>query len=273
MEGVKSHSERPMLNPSLLDDAGQRIDRFPKEIHAMEILVDSLNEIIVRSRDKIKLRPDQPERDLDLLVAVSFGKASKSFQAINNLCAFGFGEDSLVVVRANLNLMINLAYILAEDSLNRSGALIAYSHKRQIEYLRSAHDTVPDWYQKLDWEEIDKRAARWEMNIKERAEKARQSYHYQVGYKFYSSIEHSDVWSLSGYIAEWDEVGPKVGSGASDKYVSIALNHNFWIMANILSLFCSHFGISEPEIFARIDEQWKLLATDSAGSEGTISSL
>lgn len=252
-----------MLDPSLVRAAEERIERFPEEYRAIGTLIDLINQIIGLYQDKMSLRTSQPERDLDLLVAASFGKAGKTFQAINTLCAFGFGEDALIALRANINLMINLSYILSDDSLIRSGDFIAYSHQEQMDYLKTAHETVPASYETLDWNDIKERAARWRsLGINERAKKSRQRYHYCVGYKFYSSIEHSDAWSLSQYIAEWDEIGPKIGSAPSDKYVDIAFHHNFWIMANVLSFFCRHFNIDEPQIFAKLDEEWEKLSKD-----------
>ena len=74
--------------------------------------------------------------------------------------------------------------------------------------------------------------------------------------------------SLSLYIAECDKDGLRIDSGPSDKYIGIALHHNFWVMANILFFFCSHFDIVDPEIFNRIDKEWvKLARVGQSGSK------
>lgn len=261
---------KSMPNSLLIQSAGQRLKRFPGEYRAIEILIDSLNHIIQNHQEKRKLRTREPESDLDLVVATSFGKAGKTFQAINTLCAFGFGEDALILLRANINLMINLCYVLADDSLNRCADFIAYSHTEHAKYLKTAHDTVPAWYDTLDWDEIKRRAARWKsVRIKERAKRGIQRYHYEVGYAFYSSMDHSDASSLSRYIAPSDERGLKIDLGPADKYVGIALHHNFWVMANILFFFCSHFDIVDPELFTRIDKEWVKLA--QGGQSGSKS--
>jgi len=252
---------RSELDSTLVQGAGERLKRFPEEYRAIEILIDSLNHIIQHHREKRKVRTSGPERDLDVLVAASFGKAGKSFQAINTLCAFGFGEDALILLRANINLMINLCYVLSDDSLNRCADFVAYSHTEHAKYLKTAHDTVPAWYDTLDWGEIKKGAARWKSaSIEERAKKGKQRYHYEVGYKLYSSMDHSDAWALSEYIALDDEQGLKIDSGPADKYVAIALHHNFWVMANVLFFLCSHFNIDDPDIFTKIDKEWVKLA-------------
>src|SRR5207245_9614338 len=181
-----------------------------------------MNEVLDRSAEAIKVRETQPERDLDLLVAAMHGKAGKTYQAILELCLSGFGEDALVLLRSNINLMINLIYVLSEDSAKRVGDLVAYSHKEQEKYLRLAHGRRPEWMERHDWDKIDRYADAWERNIAKKAESCKQLFHYNVGYRFYSSIEHSDAWSLSSLIDE-NETQVRIASEPSDKYVSIAL--------------------------------------------------
>ncbi len=235
--------------------------RFPKELKACNILIDCMNEVIDKYRGKIKTRGNLAEKDLDLLVSTMYGKGAKTFQAIIKLCCLGFGEDSLILLRANVNLVINLYYILSDNSVARAGDFIAYSHREQKRYLQEAHEVEPDWMKKLKWDEIDERAIRWgKVNIAERAKKAQQYYHYKTGYRFYSSFEHSDAQALSRYVVESNETGRKIGIVPSDEYVSIALIHNFWIMANIFLRFCSHHSIEEKDIETRLDENWKKLA-------------
>src|SRR4030095_11521816 len=124
-----------------------------------------------------------------------------------------------------INLMINLLYMLSEDSAKRAGDLVAYSHKEQEKYLRLAHGRRPEWMEKLDWDKINRYADAWEHNIATKAESCKQSFHYNVGYRFYSRIEHSDAWSLSNLIDE-NETQIRIASELSDKYVSIALVHS-----------------------------------------------
>ncbi|KFI23944.1 hypothetical protein [Nitrosococcus oceani] len=89
------------------EDPG-RYERFQQEFRAQNILGDCINEIIDQHGDKLELR-DGEERDLSLLVASAFfGKAQKTFQAVIRLCALGFGEDALILVRSNINLLINI---------------------------------------------------------------------------------------------------------------------------------------------------------------------
>jgi Family of unknown function (DUF5677) len=248
--------------PEEKPDSEARKSRFLPELKAYDLLLGKMNEVLDRSEEAIKIRETQPERDLDLLVATMHGKAGKTYQAILELCLSGFGEDALVLLRSNINLMINLLYILSEDSAKRAGDLVAYSHKEQEKYLRLAHGRRPEWMEKLDWDKINRYADAWEHNIATKAESCKQSFHYNVGYRFYSRIEHSDAWSLSNLIDE-NETQIRIASELSDKYVSIALVHSFAIMANIFLAFCSHFKIPYENIEATVRKEWNNLGNDS----------
>lgn len=168
-------------------DSELRKNRFLPELKAYDLLLGKMNQVLDRSSDEIKVRDTQPERDLDLLVAAMHGKAGKTYQAILELSLSGFGEDALVLLRSNVNLMVNMLYILSGDSVKRAGDLIAYSHKEQKKYLTVAHGRKPDWIEKLDWEKINRHAEAWEKNIAKKAENCKQLFHYNVGYRFYSS--------------------------------------------------------------------------------------
>ena len=250
------------MEPKDIADIEARKTRFLCELKANNLLIDCMNEVLDKSEPAIKLKENQPECDLDLLVASMYGKAWKTYQAILQLCCSGFGEDALILLRSNVNLMINLGYILIDDSVKRAGDLIAFSHVEQEKYLRMAHDVRPPWVEKLDWDEINKRAERWrKLKIAMKADKSNQLFHYDVGYRFYSSIEHSDAWALSSYILD-DETSVKIGSEPSDKYVGIGLTHNFGVMADIFLAFCSHFKIPYEETKAKLTEEWRSLGKD-----------
>lgn len=241
------------------------MSKFRKEFEASNVLIDCMNEIIDKYKGRLKLKGNLAQQDLDLLVAAMFAKAGKTFQAILKLSSLGFGEDALILLRSNINLMVNLGYILAQDSVERAGDLIASSHKEQVKYLAIAHQAKPKWVRKLKWDRINKGARRWKnASIERKAEEAKQSYHYDVGYRFYSSLEHSDAWALSRYVVDWNEIGPKISSAPSNAFVGIALVHNFWVTANIFLAFCSHYSIQESQIVDKLDENWKKLGGQSA---------
>lgn len=251
------------MYPNEDTDKANRIERFRRELDACNVLIDCMNYVLDRYEGKLKLTDSEAEQDLQLLVCAMFGKAGKTFNAVIELCCLGFGEDALILLRSNGNLMINLLYILAKDSVERAADFIAYGHREQAKYLKLNHNDKPppEWMKFLKWDEIEERARRWEkLTIKQRAGKANQSHHYDVAYRFYSSIEHSDAMAISRYVEEWDENGPKINSSPSDNYVKIALIDNFRVLAIVFFGFCKHFSIDEPDGFSKIQTAWNTLS-------------
>lgn len=55
----------------------------------------------------------------------------------------------------------------------------------------------------------------------------------------------------------WNEVGPRIQSGASDNHIGIALVHSFGVMADLLMLVCRYFGIERPDIREKVAGMWK----------------
>jgi len=103
-------------------------------------------------------------------------------------------------------------------------------------------------------DELKTRARRWDaVSIKQRSERVAKL-HYTTGYAFYSSIEHSDAMALSGYIAEWNEVGPRLNAGPTDDYLEIVLGHSAMVLAEVLMLHLRHFEIERPDIVTRVNE-------------------
>src|SRR6266511_3305462 len=89
------------------EDPG-RYERFQQHFIAQNIIDDVIDEILERHSDALKEREGE-ESDLSRLVAgLCFGKAHKTFHAIIRLCALGFGEDAAILLRSNINLLINI---------------------------------------------------------------------------------------------------------------------------------------------------------------------
>lgn len=241
----------------------ERMQRFSNEFSALRILIESVNQINTMHPGEVRLRGARPNRDLDQVVAGSFAKAAKSFYAINKLCSLGYGEDALILLRSNVNLMINLGYVLARDSPQRASDFTAHSVQVFIKYHNDTQRAVPTWCAEMDQNELNRRASRWaRVTVKSRAKEVEGLYPYYAHlYTFYSSIEHSDGWALCRYLGRQGQGGPVIDIEPSDEIVATALRHNFLIMKSTLVLFCSHFGIAEPEIFARLDAVWQALAT------------
>jgi len=118
-----------------MTDQDARKLRFPNELRASDALIDCMNRMVTENEGKIKTRDEVKENDLDQLVAAMYGKASKTFIATLELSFLGYGDDALILLRSNINLLINLAFILRKEPVQRAGDFIAYSYLEQKKYL------------------------------------------------------------------------------------------------------------------------------------------
>jgi hypothetical protein len=210
---------------------------------------DLVNDLL--DSHELKLRENQ--HNLSLLVGASLGKAMKTFWAIKELCLLGCGEDALILLRANVNLVINLRYILTDsDPAERATDFIAYGYRERVRYMRDAHGA--DYPSKLAMSETEtkQRAEQWKsVSIKARAERLPEL-HYKKGYTFYSSFEHADPMALDVYIADWNEAGVQIDAAPSDANIEVALAHSATVLADVISLVCTHFEVGESDILPRV---------------------
>jgi len=56
----------------------------------------------------------------------------------------------------------------------------------------------------------------------------------------------------------------RIRGRANDKFVDVALGHNFWVMSNVFFAFCSHFSIEEKTITDRLNSAWYKLGGESS---------
>jgi hypothetical protein len=234
-------------------DQRQRFGRLKQHFEGGAALWDIVNELL--DQHEIKVR-DGDEHDLSLLVGASLGKALKTFDGIHQLCLAGWGEDALILLRSNVNLLINLGYILGDaEPRERAADFIAYSLEARTRYLKQAHgDKKPLWKTQMSDDEVKQRTKRWKATTVETRAGRVPKFHYDVGYRFYSSIEHSDAMALNAYIAEWNEIGPRVHAGPSDDYIEVALSHSVMTLADVLVRYCEYFKIERPDLFERINK-------------------
>ncbi|MCI0626994.1 MAG: DUF5677 domain-containing protein [Acidobacteria bacterium] len=241
----------------LFPEAQQRYQKFERLFQAQNTLGDAVNTILDRHSEKLKVQEGE-EHDLSLVVAAGLGKAIKTFQAITRLCLLGYGEDALILLRSNINLLINTAYIVADRKpTERVKDFLAFSYQERVKYLKIAHAAEqPPWGPPVPLDELAQRAKAWkDVSIGERA-KVVSDLHYNQGYRFYSSLEHSDAFALNEYIQDWDEIGPRIGSEEGDKHVDIALVHSYGVVADLFFVACKYFGIDEPDLFTDLKKIW-----------------
>jgi hypothetical protein len=238
---------------SVLEGAAERYARFEPLFRLQGDVGDRVNRVLDEESAKIMVR-DGEDRLLSGIVGPLLGKAMKSFQAIERLCLLGFGEDATVLLRSNVNLLVNLAYIVGDSNPNeRAREFVADAWIRYAKFMKGAFDVEVDpKASPFSIEELKSLAERWcELGIADRAKRLPE-HHYRIGYKFYSSIEHSDALALFGYLSDWNEVGPQIESGPSDSHVEIVLVHSAEVMATVLYYVCRYWGIDRPDIFAEL---------------------
>ena len=159
-----------MFDAERTRDMEARFTRFQKLFQLQGNLWDLVNDLL--NHTEVKHRKGD-EHDLSLLVGASFGKALKTFYGINDLCLAGWGEDALVLLRSNVNLLINLSYILRDPQpIERAADFIAFSYTARVKYLKRAHGVEkPPWKSTtMSDDELKLRAKRWDdVRISERA--------------------------------------------------------------------------------------------------------
>jgi len=185
-----------------------------------------------------------------------------------------------VLLRSNVNLLVNLAYIVSDQNPNeRAKEFVADSWIRYTKFMKGAfdHEVNPaDSPIPLPHEELEALSERWcKVNIADRAKKLPE-HHYKTGYKFYSGIEHSDALALFGYIADWNEIGPRIESGPSDSHLEVVLMHSAEVMATILDYVCRYWGIDRPDVFRELSGLFSAFGTEptlpcSSGRHAVIS--
>jgi hypothetical protein len=252
---------------SVLAGAPERWARFGKLFSLQGDVGDLVNRVLDEEGDKMQVRHGE-DRLLSGFVGPILGKAMKTFQGVERLCLLGFGEDAAVLLRSNVNLLVNLAYIVTDaDAKERMREFVADAWTRHAKFMKGAFNVEVDAANSpLPGEDLEALAERWQkVNIADRAKRL-PPHHYKTGYKFYSAIEHSDPVAVFGYVSDWDEAGLRVESGPSDSHVEVILMHSAEVMAAVLHYVCRYWGIDRPDIFAEVTKLFKAFASENAGS-------
>lgn len=246
---------------AFLEGTRERYARFALLFRINGDVGDLVNRVLDEEGVKIQVR-DGEDRLLSAIIGPLLGKAMKTFQAIERLCLLGYGEDAAVLLRSNVNLLVNLTYIVSDPNPNdRAKEYVADAWIRYTKFMKNAFgvEVNPD-DRPLKSENLDALAKLWrKVNIADRA-KGLPEHHYKTGYNFYSGIEHSDALALTGYIADWNEIGPRIGSGQSDSHVESVLMHSADVMATVLDYVCRYWGIARPDIFAELSDLFRVFA-------------
>jgi len=245
-------------SPEVLD----RFKRNERVFRAHDRLAALVNKVLDEEGTRMTVRGGR-ERLLSTFVGAALGRTIRDFQAIERLCLLDFAEQAMIVLRSAVNLLINVNYITKDEHpVERVEQFLAYSYKEFSKFVSDGYGQEVAW--EPDWppEVIERKAKIWkDLRIRQRAERLAK-HHYDIGYRFYSAIEHSDVLALLERI-DWDaDEGPFVGSGSDDKKIEVALAHGYMVMAEILHIVCEYFGIARPDVFDEIRQITADVAAD-----------
>jgi hypothetical protein len=126
------------LDPGLFRDAPGRFERFKPMFDALDELGDVGTSVPLTTRGDM-------DALLPRLMMAALGKALKTLQAIQRLCLFGFGEDAALLLRSNINLLINLNYIARDDEPNeRARDLLAHTQTSKRKNTSRRPRSAPD---------------------------------------------------------------------------------------------------------------------------------
>ena len=150
------------LHPGVFEGADDRFKKYEKLFQAQECLGQAVNDFLHEYRELLKVKGGD-EHDLSLLIPAALGKGLKTFQAVNRLCLLGYGEDSMILLRSNVNLLINIAFILSRGNpIESAKDYLAFSYDERVKYLKVAHGIDdPPWKPNMTAEEHDSRAKSW----------------------------------------------------------------------------------------------------------------
>lgn len=197
-----------------------------------------LNKMVVdRARAIVRLEATP----INFFIALVIGKVVKTHNAILILCTNGYGEDAAILTRSIFETLLNIEYILKENSEERVNRYIEHSRKIKGIYLQalSTHtDAAAHSDSALSDEEKQKIISEDAMvqekyNFKingwsdksgyKMAEDVGMLADYEMFYKMMCGLAHTDILALDGYASVDKEESPKINMDPSDKYVEVTL--------------------------------------------------
>ncbi len=267
--GKRERPEDTMMTDPLGDprDRVERYRRFERLFRAHDVLGKVINGVL-DERGELPLRDG--EEDVSRFIGAAFGKANKTTQAIVRLCLLGYAEDAVVLLRTNVNLLIDAVYVLTGDRTERFKDFLAHSYAERVKMFREGYAESPPEPPSFGDDETKRRAKAWG-SIRDRARALPDGLsllHYSQGYRLYSTIEHSDAWGLSHYLTPPQESSWVAGSEESDHLLDLVLPHAWRVLADIFSLFCQYFDIERSAAFAELNRVWQDIGGESREARG-----
>lgn len=228
--------------------------------------------------DKVLDKTVNLEGPKDLFATFAIGKAYKTHGAILLLCRQGYGEDASVLARSNFDLLINLLYILADQSDERAYRYFRYDwsqRKKMFDYAKGK----PEILEKLRLRVINPLPNDTRIEeVEEQARLAQEKYKYnrngwsdkslhdmavEVGridayktvYRLQCQLHHNLSRSLNEY-AKKEKDGIVFDVGQSENWVEESLVVAFDFLYSILSAFSDHFKLSLTTKLKNLEDKY-----------------
>src|SRR5512132_2432584 len=99
------------LRRDMFDGAYDRHARFEWLFREVDTLIDVINDIHTSYRGTKLLLTAGAGREVSIILVTSLGKALKTFQAANTAELLGYGEDAGILLRSNIDLLIDAALL------------------------------------------------------------------------------------------------------------------------------------------------------------------
>jgi len=234
-------------------------EQFQREFNAYDRITLIADDILSRNAEKFSV---DPVRRRTRAAAMLYGRSRKAVNAVRTLAAAGYGDDAMVLSRALVNICIDLAYICAAESDDRTEQWIANGRRARRQMAQYFGLTTQDELT-TDWARNDELARQWRaVTIEQRANDAGLENFYSVLYRHGSSYEHSDLWAVS-YFLERGETGPILNTEPSDKLVAQTLFASYTfgqIMLTTGHLFGFDFGGQDAEMLRVAQEGLRFVA-------------
>ncbi len=214
------------------------------------------------SVDKVQLLVKFERKPINWFIALMFAKAIKTHSALTLLCRQGYGEDAFVLARSLFEIVLDVTYILKEDTEKRlcryldfywkasssrigefsknlpsetSGELIFDRESIEKIYDKAAqvqekhkYDRTENWLNKKDWEMAE------ELGMKD---------DYDTIYKIMCGFAHTDISALLMFTDLDNKENPTISFLPSNKHVKEVLLFGFEFIFKIVTYWSELLAI------------------------------
>lgn len=207
-----------------------------------------------------------------------FIKSQKSYQAILELCKKGYGEDAGIILRSLQEGLINVLYILKEDSEKRAERYLHFevvTRKELMDRIHKNSETFAEYgeippekrkeinrefheyqkkYGKIKKDEIKVDRINWSgKKIKDLATSVGMDWDYNFIFYSLSHVAHSNVKGTLEFLKN-DIIKYATIVGPSENYIARALVTSYNYFLNIVKKWCEVFGLDKSKEIQKAEE-------------------